>query len=117
NDLSCRAQPGVTEAYGIGYVGGAKLFKGEPRYDWEGTFGLDYFGCRQRYGRLFLGWAHGRKVYPANNGYETDRKEVPDPFSKRLIKVCEHPSEEPSPYKTKVYTHQPISRSPTSRVD
>jgi hypothetical protein len=108
-DFSKRAAPTVTDKYGIGYVGGAKLFRGEPRYDWEGTFGWDYFGCRHRYGRLFLGWAHGARVYPANFGYATDTIHVPDPIAKRLIDVAEHgPRVAPSPYRTKIHYQQPF---------
>src|SRR5262245_430767 len=108
-NYSCRAAPGVTDDYGIGYVGGSKLFHGEPRYDWEGVFGWDYFGHRHRYGRLFLGWTHHGKIYPAHFGYATETFHVPDPIAKRLIDVAEHgPHVAPSPYKTKIYHQQPF---------
>jgi hypothetical protein len=89
-ELSPLAKPGITPNYGVGTVGGSKLFKGTGPTKDEGIFGWDYVGFGRRPGRLFLNWARGSKVYPAHNGYKTDGPHVPDVIAIHPIQRAIH---------------------------
>lgn len=63
-----------------GYVGGGTLFKGEPRYLDEGTWGLDYQAKLLTRTRVWLDWSHGRKYQGGNGAYRTDGHHIPVVF-------------------------------------
>ena len=63
------------------YVGGGALFygepdrlHGEPRYSYEGTFGMDYDPW---YSRVRLQWFHGTRYQQGEGQYEPDHKNNP----------------------------------------
>lgn len=72
------AAPSETPAYSGGYIGGGRVFKGEPRFVHEGTWGWDYEG-RFLTRRVFLNWGHGRRYQGGTGAYRTDGgPKIPD---------------------------------------
>ncbi|MBS0202258.1 MAG: hypothetical protein JSS49_05105 [Planctomycetes bacterium] len=75
------ARVGYNGRYVAYYVGGgAKSWRGEPRYAHEGTFGVDYQpivpGFRNG---VVLGWWHGRRQQGGPGQYEPNRLVPPLP--------------------------------------
>ncbi len=69
--VSWFAQPSRNKHDMVGYVGGGTAWKGEPRCDDEGTFGLDYGGLFAKR-HIWLKWLHGRPSHQPGGSYEPD---------------------------------------------
>ena len=62
--------PSNTWHYGGYYVGGGTLFRGQPRYVNEGTWGWDYSGLLN-HKWIVLDWSHGRRYRAGGGPYRT----------------------------------------------
>lgn len=75
NYVRGRATFGYDDSYGCYYVGGGTPSKhGQPRYEHEGTFGVDYVPW---YSRVVLNWSHGYRYQDGRGLYEPDHKNHP----------------------------------------
>ena len=64
------AVPSNTRNYVGYYQGGGSVFRAEPRYLNEGTWGWDYAGI-VRPKHIFLNWSHGRRYQGGTGAYRT----------------------------------------------
>lgn len=85
-ELSRLAHPTVINGhYGLGLVGGGKLFKGDgPAVNGtDGIVGWDYVLFGRKPGRVFLGFHHNRPHQPLEGKYEADEPRLFDVFTIR----------------------------------
>lgn len=82
--ISRHATASIEKHEGPGVIGGSRLFKGDARAPYDGTFGWDYQGWHP--GRVFLGWSHDRKAQPSLGSYKTETHHVPDIFTFRPVR-------------------------------
>lgn len=75
NRIAWYAIPAPNMKYRSGYVGGGTLWRGEPRYASEGTWGMDYRG-RIIPKKTFLLWSHGRRYQGGTGSYNPDKGPV-----------------------------------------